>query len=394
MYDVVVVGAGVVGCHTASRLANWGHKVLVVEKHHNIGKVSCCTGILGKECVESFPIPPALLLRKASAAKFSPPSGNSVRIAQETAQAYIVDRVSLDQSLATAAQQKGVEFLLGSRAEQIIPKEDCLQVTVSHQEKETILEGKTLVLACGFGSGISQSLGLGKSADFALGAQAEVETSGVEEVEVYLGQEIAPGFFAWLVPTYPGKALAGLLCRHHPGFYLQNFLALLRDQGKITALSAEIRYGAIPLRPLSKTYGERFIVIGDAAGQVKPTTGGGIYYGLLCAEIGAEVIHQALIQEDFSERRLAQYQRGWRRKLATELRIGYYARRIYEGLNDRQIEAIFHLVQSNGIHQALLKSPDFSFDWHSTLILKALKHHALRGVVEMLKTSKPFSLFR
>ena len=110
---------------------------------------------------------------------------------------------------------------------------------------------------------------------------------------------------------------------------------------------------------------------------IAPTTGGGIYYGLLCADIAVEVIHDALSADDCSGKRLSHYERGWKEKLSREIQIGYWARKIYEGLDDRQIENIFDIIRANNIHEAILQSPDFSFDWHGDSILRVLKNEPL-----------------
>ena len=116
------------------------------------------------------------------------------------------------------------------------------------------------------------------------------------------------------------------------------------------------------------------IVVGDAAGQVKPTSGGGIYYGLLCADIAANSLHLALKNNDLSARSLANYERGWRKRLGRELRIGYWARKFYQRLGDRQIDWIFGIIKSNGIDKALLKADDLAFDWHSRVVLRLARH--------------------
>jgi flavin-dependent dehydrogenase len=211
-----------------------------------------------------------------------------------------------------------------------------------------------------------------------------VEAKGIDEVEVYFGNRIAPGFFAWLVPTSQGRALAGLLSRQQAGSYLKSFLANLANQGRIASPEAKISYGAIPLKPLPKTSRERVLVVGDAAGQVKPTTGGGIYYGLLCAQIAADTMHQALGSNDFSAKVFGSYEKKWRRVLSKELRIDYWVRWLFERLNDRQIERLFHIIQSKRIPDSLLNSKDFSFDWHSRLILKGLRHLGPGGAVSLM----------
>ena len=83
------------------------------------------------------------------------------------------------------------------------------------------------------------------------------------------------------------------------------------------------------------------MVVGDAAGQVKPTSGGGIYYGLLCADIAADTLHRALQEGDFSAGMLSRYERKWKKRLGRELKIGYWARRMFERLSDGQIDRIF-----------------------------------------------------
>jgi flavin-dependent dehydrogenase len=259
----------------------------------------------------------------------------------------------------------------------ITSEDNRVRATVECNGETRALAGRIAVISSGFGTSLPQKLGLGKIPDFVLGAQAEVKARNLEEVEVYFGQEIAPGFFGWLVPTCDGKALAGLLSRRSPGTYLKKLLSSLLAQGKIASTETKITYGGIPLNPLPKTYRDRVVVVGDAAGQVKPTTGGGIYYGLLCADIAVEVIHDALQANDCSGKRLSRYERDWKEKLSGEIQIGYWARKIYEGLDDKQIENIFDIVRANNIYEAILQSPDFSFDWHGDLISRVLKNESL-----------------
>jgi len=384
LYDTLIVGAGPTGSYIANQLAGWGHKVIVFEQRERVGEAACCTGILGKECLEAFPFGKEAILREARSARFFAPSGEFLRVQKETPQAYIVDRSVFDSVIARRAQAQGADYLLDSQVRNIAIARDLVRVEAGSGGQKANLEGKTVVIASGFGSQLPQSLGLGKSSDFVMGAQAEVEAKGIDEVEVYFGNHIAPGFFAWLVPTSPGRALAGLLSRHNTGSYLEGFVSHLANQGKIASPEAKISYGVIPLKPLPKTSRERAIVVGDAAGQVKPTTGGGIYYGLLCAQIAADTLHQALDSNDFSAKVFGSYEKQWRRLLSKELRIDYWAHWLFERLNDRQIERLFYMIQSKRIPDSLLNSTDFSFDWHSRLILKALRVLGLRRAISLI----------
>jgi len=385
LYDVAVVGGGPVGSYVAYKLAGMGYGVVVVERKEKPGQRVCCTGIISQECADSFAIDNNVISGLVNSARLFPPSGKLLRLWRRETQACIVDRVAFDMAVANRAQDKGAEYVLNSLVRNIEVEDDRVNIEAIRLGERLTFEARVVVIATGFGSKVTEGLGLGKAGDFVVGTQAEVETIGIDEIEVYFGHEIAPGFFAWLVPTSPHRALVGLLSRRNPGLYLQKLISALLAEGKIASTEAELSYGGIPLKPLAKSYSQRLIVVGDAAGQVKPTTGGGIYYGLLCADIAASTLHRALKSDDLSTKGLASYERRWRRKLGQELKIDYYARKFYECLSDRHIDRIFDIIRSNGIDEALLKAEDLSFDWHGKAVLRLMGYRAISKALEMMK---------
>ncbi len=380
LYDVVVVGGGPVGSYVAYKLAEAGYGVVVVEQKASLGEAVCCTGIISQECVGSFAIAEDVILRRANSATLVSPSGRLLRLWRPEPQVCIIDRAGFNLAMARQAQDRGTEYVLSSLVKNIEVRDDRVRVEATRQGEKLNFEARAAVIASGFGSSLAQRLGLGKVGDFVMGAQAEVEAVGVDEVEVYFGQEMAPGFFAWLVPTSPPKALVGLLSRRSPGLYLRKLMAALMTQGKIDSDEADLSHRGISLVPLAKTYGDRLVVVGDAAGQVKPITGGGIYYGLLCADIAAKNLHRALASNDLSAKSLVGYEQGWRKKLGWELKIGYWARKFYERLSDAQIDRAFDIVKSKGIAEALLKEEDLSFDWHGEAVLRLIRRRVLSKI--------------
>ena len=140
----------------------------------------------------------------------------------------------------------------------------------------------------------------------------------------------------------------------------------------------------IPLLPLGKTYTDRVLVVGDAAGQVKPTTGGGIFYSLLASEIASGALDQALRDDELSANRLGAYQKEWKNLLSNELEVGYSARCAFEFLGDSQISSLVHQAGKNGFVAELANSPDVSFDWHSSMIGKIMGHPTLGGVLRLV----------
>ena len=372
-YDVIIVGAGPAGSYAAYELASSGHSVAVLEQKHGAGLDVCCTGIISTECFDSFDISSKVILTRANSANFFSPSGRCLRLQTEKVQAYDVDRALFDQEIASKAQLQGARYFFSSRVIDIIPGNDRMQVETLCHGVERMFTARAVILANGFKPTLTQKLGLGKIKHFVIGAQTEVEARDVDEIEIYLGQRTAPGFFAWLVPALPNKALVGLVTTSHAEMHLQKFLLSPFCQDRIIDRNTEVKQKIIPMGTLPRTYGDRILVVGDAAGQVKPTTGGGIYFGHLGAKIAAQVLSEALRQNDLSTANLSRYQKDWKAKMGKEISFGYRSRQFYARLRDRHIERIFAMLDSDGIAQALLYSPDFSFDWHRNLILAGLK---------------------
>jgi digeranylgeranylglycerophospholipid reductase len=371
--DALIVGAGPVGSYIAERLAGLGYEVEVFEEHKVIGEPVQCSGIIGRECFERFDMPQDVVLTESKSAKFFSPSGGCLRLATDDVQAYIVDRKALDEAMAARARDAGVRYHLSTKVSNVIIGDDGVQVTASCGEGAEVHRAKVVIVASGFGSKLPYKLGLGRVSDYIAGAQMEVDIKGVDEVELYFGQRTAPGFFGWLIPTGRGKGLAGLFARSRPRRHLTKMIEHLRSEGKIT-VEGKVTAGGVPLKPLARTYAERVLVVGDAAGQVKPTTGGGIYYGLLCADIAIDTVHRSFASNDFSQKAMSVYQKAWRKRLGRDLKTGYLARRLYAKMNDRQIETVFRIAETKGIGKVLMESKDMRFDWHGGLLLQGLKH--------------------
>jgi len=368
------VGAGPAGSYIAYELASSDHNVAVFEEKSASGLNVCCTGIISTECFQSLGLGTDVILTEVNSAKFFSPSGRCLRLQTEKVQAYVVNRLLLDKALVSKAQSRGAQYFFSSPVIDIIPGKDSIQVETLCSGAREIFSARIIVLANGFKPKLPRKLGLGKIKNFLVGAQAEIEVKNVDEFEVYFGQEIAPGAFAWLVPTATNKAYVGLLATSQAKLHLQNFLNNLFGQGRITSREVEIEQKAIPIRTLARSYGDRLLVIGDAAGQVKPTTGGGIYFGHIGAKIAAEVLYEALSSDNLTAGQLSRYQKQWKAKMGNELSRGYWARWVYAKLSDRQIEGILNMLNSDGMAEALLNSGNFSFDWHSRLILAVLRH--------------------
>lgn len=380
--EIAIVGGGPAGCYLASKLAEGGLEVLVLEEHPTIGEPACCTGIIGRECLSLLDLSQPSVLHACRSASFYSPSGKRLRVSSAIPQAFVMDRAALDRALAERARERGARFCLGCRVREVALGRDGVRLEVEGAEP---VEARAAVIAAGFPSGLAR--GLGEIGGWAMAAQAEVEAPGLSEVEVYLGRGVAPGFFAWLVPTHPGRGLAGVLSSGS-GDFLRGFLSHLQAQGRISRLPERVCRRRLPLAALPRTYAERLLVVGEAAGQVKVTTGGGIYYGILGAEAAARTLVEAFRAGDLSAPFLSRYERDWRGRLEPELRWGRWARRVFARLSDPQLEGLFSLAEGTGLLDRLVSREGFSFDWHAPTLLHSLGMVASRGLLSLI----PFRL--
>ncbi len=386
IYDIAIIGGGPVGSQVAYLLADMGYEVVVLEKKPRLDIPVCCAGIISEQCVTSFAINRDLIMRRVNSGKLFSPSKKQIRLQNERIRGCIVDRAAFDMFLAERAQESGAVYFFSHRVDSFRVSTDKVEVITCSSGKVQSFEARVAVLASGFNPRLLMKAGFNRTEKFIMGIQARVHTKGVDEVEIYFGREVAPYFFAWLVPTLPDQALVGLATQNNPGRYLRKLLLSLKDSGVVTGTDIELCYRGISLKTLGKTYANRLLVVGDAAGQVKPTTGGGIYFGLLCAELAAKTLNVALSCNDLSAKRLAGYQKAWRRKLGRELTIGNWARKFFEQLSDRQIDHVFDIIKTHQIDKDLAEAEELSFDWHSKAVMRLIKHRILAktlGIVKM-----------
>jgi flavin-dependent dehydrogenase len=141
----------------------------------------------------------------------------------------------------------------------------------------------------------------------------------------------------------------------------------------------EPRLKILPLGPVTKTYAHRVVAVGDAAGLVKPTTGGGIYYGLLSGQFAADALHEALDADDLRESRLRAYETRWRDRLGAEIRTGLAFRMLASRLTDRAIDSLVELARVDGIVPLLRQTADFN--WHRQSALALLRHSQFRRIL-------------
>jgi len=370
--DVIVVGAGPSGSFSALNIAKHGYKVTVFEEHTEIGVPTHCTGhisINGLKRLGLYPLPNKIVENTYSGATFYSPRGNRFSVHFSQPVTCLINRVLFDKYIAELARKYGVQYCLNSHVKSILIKDNFVKGVKSDSRtnaEQNFLANLTID-AEGISSKLLASAGLlrPKSRMFVNGAHAEVENVDYvmqDSVEVFLGENYAPGFFAWIAPKKDNRAKVGLaVSKGNPREYLRKFMLRHPVASKRLRNAKILSSSFHPIvisGPISKTYTNGFLAVGDSAGHVKPTTGGGIVFGMTCAKVAADVTIEALRRNDFSADFLSNYQKRCRKVFGFDVNAMIRLRKMFNKMSDDEIDRLIRLCARLDLDRTTLKFED------------------------------------
>lgn len=359
-YDVVVVGGGPAGSIAARYAAKNGALTLLIEEHTSIGSPVECTGLISTAALrESEAGEGNFVLSRMKGAFVYSPQGEELQIRGKEVKAYVIDRKIFDRVLTGQAIDEGVDVLLKTRFTGIINRNaGGVRISAVSSGEHIEIDAGVVIAADGIQSNVGRAAGFGRCGKFLSGIQFEAPYSAKDPgyVEIFTGNDLAPGFFGWAVP-FEGMARIGLaknVIGSPARYYLEKLLKHPVVASRYRGSRIEHVVGGIPLGPPPKTAKEGVILVGDAAGQVKPTSGGGIYMGAICAKIAGEVAAKASRNETGVE----EYEKRWRNAVGRELAMGMRIHRSLGKMNDEDLNDFIAYLNKPQILDAITEYGD------------------------------------
>ncbi len=332
---ISIIGAGPAGSQAAKHLAEKGEQVKVIEEHSSIGRPVQCTGIVTQSIKEEVGLRNSLVINKLRKVRLHAPDRSTAEIKLSD---IVIDRTKFDQHLAEEARKKGVRILLNNRVTGI--KKSRLKIKNTKTKRTRTVTTDTIIGADGPNSLVSRYIG-NQTPAYWTGVQA-VAQMRVDKTayDVYFGKEF-PGFFGWVVPENEGRARIGTAvpAGHNPRKTFDRFIKRFEKYRVL-----EMQGGLIPrYDPKIRVSSEGVYIIGDAATQVKATTGGGLVPGLKAARCLANAISNN-----------TSYPKELR-KVNKELRTSLMLRNVLDRFTDEDHNRLIELVNNENIKRLLDK---------------------------------------
>ena len=374
-YDMLVAGGSIAGLTFAAEAAKVGARVLVAEEHAEIGEPEKCDGLVSLRGLRKYRYVPVagVVQNQIASAVIHSPLGKQFAVNATSLDVVVIDRSEFDKQAGASAAANGAELRTAVRVTSIRQRSDGVEASVGN---ETVTS-KYLVDATGPSSSLRQGI--------LPAAKYELEGDWVRDhvVELFMDNERYPGFFAWVIPFGKHMAKVGAAGQGiSPSRALDAFLEG-RESRIIRRVSAPIYVGG----PVSSFVQGRRILVGESAGQVKPTTAGGIMTSIAGAVLAAKWACASLEKGDPSL--LEGYQREWELAFLKEMRAMVRLRRVLEKLSNADLEAIIGTIATPKL---VLKLSQTDFDFHATAILGALGVTGLLRVARVVASAEARSL--
>lgn len=377
MRKTVVIGGGPAGSKAAELLAK-DRDVLVFEEHAESGTPMGCAGLVTDKVLEMSGVRPDILNKLYGANVFFP-DGRKVSVRSKWPKANVIDRADLDRKMAEKANDAGAEYRFNEKY-----RSHTISDRVTIDSTNGTTECSLLIGADGHSSRVAKTLGIDNSPrEYVRGFQMDLRKKYDEEdmINIRLGSKVAPGFFSWELP-FGDFVRVGMCTSWSAGPPVNYMQPLLKAAGLESASVIKKYSGKIPLGGRPRSYGERLMLIGDAAGQVKPISGGGLYPAFRSAEALKNMANIVFETNDFSAKNMFQYEEEWKTDLGKEMKNGYRLRRAYVKFTDDDLDRAGKVASRESVRSVL---DEIDLDSPSSVVSQVGKGDIMRLIPVLLR---------
>jgi len=358
MYDAIIAGGSISGLLTAREIAKKGNSVLVLEEGFEVGSPEHCGGLVSKSALDDLGINPSVKSfdNKINSAKIFSPNGNNFTIDSKSQEIIVVNRRELDKQAARQAKDNGAEIIVKASFKNKTP--NGVETSIGNFDCKIFVDCR----------GASVLINKNKNGVYPT-AQYEVYADWIknDQVEVYFDQEKFPGFFAWIIPSGKGVGKVGV-----SGNAISSINVIdkfLKNKGKYSVIRKI--YAPIWIKgPIKHFVQGNTVIVGDAAGQAKPTTAGGIFSCGMGGLLAGQAISEYLKTDN--KAKLASYEKMWRDRFGKEFDKQILARKILSGIDNNTVNKLFSFITPE-IIKDISKKDDFDFHTGSIIKLLGLK---------------------
>ncbi|MHA1229826.1 MAG: geranylgeranyl reductase family protein [Candidatus Helarchaeota archaeon] len=393
IHDIIIIGAGPAGCIAANEIRKLDKNidVLLIEEHNTIGEPVQCAGLISIEGFNRLGliVPKKSILNTVYGALFHSLRDNSFYIRANKRMAYVIDRRVFDRYLAKLALKNGAELKLGWKVHQVElstkDKNGIAKLNIKKGDQTEKIYSKIIIDAEGVKGNIARQCGFKRPRKILPAIQLEFNNIKIDDpelVEMFFGRRLSPGFFSYIIPTSENSARIAVASNignvyQFLSYFLKKYTPIknrLKNASIVEILGGSIITGG----PIKKTHKNNILLVGDVAGHVKATTGGGVIMGGLCSKIAAKIAVEAILNDDFTSKTLKKYDMNWKKYYGKEFYVMNMIRSIINLVPDQLIDILFKTINESSITQIIEEYGDMDFQ---------------SGVVKKLLISKNLPIF-